>query len=721
MTWVLDLVRMLLSIFDRMVYGLIEIFYTAFIEISQVRIFTDEVLKTLADRVYTFLALIMLFKLAFSIISYIINPDNFSNNEKGMGKVIQNIVIMLVLLVVTPHIFRQAYNLQRIVITNNIIPQIILGTGSNDNLMDDEVHKSMSFTVLNAFLKPNVKQIGALGEGTNGYTCNGYSMFGEDSKKFQTCLDALSNQRSSIYTIKNIQNTNSGETRPVLMQLGVGETYMTAYEQNDYNMLIDLITAKWDVDGGDEDVYIFDYTYLISTIAGGFVAWILLIFCFDIAVRSVKFSFLQLIAPIPIVSYVDPKSGKGGMFHKWMKTCLSTYADLFIRLVAIYFAVFIVKVVSDESQIYYMDSSMGTPNFFIKVFIIIGALMFAKQIPKIISDITGINLSGKFELNPLKKFEDGAIAGKRLTSAATGLVTGGIAGAAAGHGIGRIGGLVRGGLGGLGRGFVGGQGIRNTRDDLVRRRHAMERAIANGSTFGGRMQEGAQHALGLDTELDELNRLEEDYTRQEAALADQIAAIDAGQAEGRQTMAQNKKITDSVGGMEDRAKDRITNGAAGALSQEYFRRQESVKALQTQMEEAQRNGNDNEVIRLQDAIARTMTSNTDWLENSALYDYIDGVQNGAYVDPALVSMIDNYNELCRTYGEQISNTASGRHGHSGRLKGANSNIARGFMADDYTKEQLSEAQRVLKEQQRALKEDKRVAQANADAVHSQRK
>ena len=55
---------------------------------------------------------------------------------------------------------------------------------------------------------------------------------------------------------------------------------------------------------------------------------------------------------------------------------------------------------------------MGEVNPFVKVFIILGALMFAKQLPKLISDLTGMKMDGKFTLNPLKKMSEVPIAGK---------------------------------------------------------------------------------------------------------------------------------------------------------------------------------------------------------------------------------------------------------------------------------------------------------------------
>lgn len=50
------------------------------------------------------------------------------------------------------------------------------------------------------------------------------------------------------------------------------------------------------------DDYVMKYIPIISTIAGGFVIAILISFCFDVAVRSIKLGFYQMLAPIPIIS-----------------------------------------------------------------------------------------------------------------------------------------------------------------------------------------------------------------------------------------------------------------------------------------------------------------------------------------------------------------------------------------------------------------------------------
>ena len=100
------------------------------------------------------------------------------------------------------------------------------------------------------------------------------------------------------------------------------------------------MNATVKTEDGDE-VFVFSYMYVVATAAGAFLCYILLLFCFDIAIRSVKLGFLQLIAPIPLISKIDPKKGDE-VFSKWVKECTSTYALLFIRLLAIYFAIYMI-------------------------------------------------------------------------------------------------------------------------------------------------------------------------------------------------------------------------------------------------------------------------------------------------------------------------------------------------------------------------------------------
>src|SRR5699024_4966668 len=115
-------------------------------------------------------------------------------------------------------------------------------------------------------------------------------------------------------------------------------------------------------------------------------AWMLVMYCFDIAVRAVKLAFLQLIAPVPILAYIDESKGNN-VFNNWLKQCTSSFLSLFIRLITIYFVIFIIsEIVRQNGLGYYMFdadtqqyvySSVGS-NWLLGAFIIIGLLLFAR-------------------------------------------------------------------------------------------------------------------------------------------------------------------------------------------------------------------------------------------------------------------------------------------------------------------------------------------------------
>ncbi|MFA5603740.1 MAG: hypothetical protein WDA12_02665 [Bacilli bacterium] len=423
--------RSIVAWLDTLVYGIIGTIYDLFLMISQTNPFTSETIEIFGSRIYSLLGIIMLFKLSFSLINYIINPSEMTDKSKGGSKMIMNVMIVLLLIVSTPSIFKAIFEFQAIVLQENIIGQVILGVGG-DSTKDSykRAGQIMSFDVFIAFYKPDIGE------------CEGNYMFKDaatgELELESGCLNAL-----------NAIDTN----------INAGNQYKKALQNKSMKILLesDLLHLT----KPNENKFVFDYTAWISTFAGGFVAWILLVFCIDIAIRSVKLGFYQLIAPIPIVSYIDPNSGKSGMFRKWVKSTTTTFLDVFIRLAAVFFAIFII---SNLDNMEYYDAAsqqmVQQSNLFVKIFIIFGALLFAKQLPKIIKDLTGLDLDGGFTLNPMKK-----LGASPLASAAIGGVAGGIgamganlvAGVAGGKGIGGTALSMAGGaFSGAGRGVMGG-------------------------------------------------------------------------------------------------------------------------------------------------------------------------------------------------------------------------------------------------------------------------
>lgn len=422
--WFQTLMRQFFFNIDKIVFNFISIIYDFLISIARTSILSQADILDMTGRIYKLLAVFMIFKVTFSLIMYVVNPDDFSDKNKGVSKLGLNIIISLALLILTPYIFSYAYQLQTIILEDNALSALIFGD-ENDAANESAFNTagdSMAYITMTPFFTPNA----AISE---LYECSQLTVKEDNKAVFNKSCSGMTkidsgyvpdtDDENSLYALtKEGKNSNFTEQTLVNYIAGVNEGNLSLMFRQD------MAIAKTP-DGLD---YIMDYKYIFSTVTGVVVILLLLTFCLDVALRSIKLAFLQLIAPIPIISFVDPKSGKDGMFKKWYEMCFKTYISLFIRLLAIYFVAYIVSRLDKMVDI--VDGSYVT-SAIVKIFVIIGALMFAKQLPKILEGL-GIKLDGdgKFTLNPLKKFENEALGGKKILGFAGAAGAAGLAGAA---------------------------------------------------------------------------------------------------------------------------------------------------------------------------------------------------------------------------------------------------------------------------------------------------
>lgn len=454
LVWIAKLFRSLFLLIDKVIYWAVNMVYQLFIMISETGIFTPEDIRTFAGRIYVLLGVFMLFKVSFSLITYILNPDSLTDKSKGVGKLLTNFFVVLIGIVAVPYVFQAAFSLQAIVLKGNVIGNLIMGMnaevmGNNNYNYVEQGGNLMSYTTLSAFIRLNENVVGQKCSDNpvvGAVDSSGLPLYNSDGTRQ---AEINSECEAEAGDVMNAEVNNGGTVKDVLV---------AAYSKNNmyYFTDTDLVNLRADNLEGNED-WIFNYNFIISSIAGGFLAWILLLFCIDVATRSVKLGFLQLIAPIPIISYIDPKSGKDGIFKKWTNQCVKTYVDLFVRLVAIYFAIFVISTLAN-GRIYNVVTNENQTNIFVIIFIIFGALMFAKQLPGLISDILGVKLDGGFTLNPMKKLGQSPFAAG-LVGAAGGLLGGMAANAWAAkqNGLGFGKGLRSTLAGGLSAGFRGGK------------------------------------------------------------------------------------------------------------------------------------------------------------------------------------------------------------------------------------------------------------------------
>ena len=401
--WFQTLIRTFFFSLDKVVFGFIPRIYNLLISIARTSVLSQATIADMADRIYKLLTVFMIFKVTFSLIMYVVNPDDFSDKSKGISKLVTNIVFSLIILILTPYIFRYAYQFQTIILEDNSLATLIFGEDTNsDNQIITDAGDLMAYTSILPFFSPDTHLVNActsltLGDNINS-SCFGYT-YDEESKLFKKSFNTdgtLASYTGDDFTEDDLLN------------------YAAGIKSQNFSSIFKLNMAT----SRTGDNYIIDYHYVISTVVGVIILLILVSFSMDVALRSIKLAFLQLIAPIPILSYIDPKSGKDGMFKKWYQMCLKTFASLFLKLLALYFAIYIIGRIGKMSDII---TGEYVSSMIVKIFIMIGALMFAKSFTKILEGL-GIKLDSGFQLNPLKKIEKEALGGKAMTGAMGGLV-----------------------------------------------------------------------------------------------------------------------------------------------------------------------------------------------------------------------------------------------------------------------------------------------------------
>ena len=412
--WFIDILNMFFTFLDRIVYGLITFLYQLLLYLANLDLFgmsdlsnPDNVITNFSSRVYALLGIFMLFKISFSILQYMVNPDDFSDKGKGFGKMVTNVLISLCLIVAVPYIFSLAFEAQGTILKSNFLGQLILGNtttsgeSTSESLKDmnlnEEMAEDLQFLVYGSFFSVDSSVTDK---------CSSGPVLGTKSMaQNEGCLKYLAERFESV----------GGENK-----LGdffaAGGADSTARRFDAFGEVVNIKT--------EDNKYLFKYMPVISTVAGGFVVVMLLSFCIDVAVRIIKLGFLEIIAPIPIISYMDPKqSGKDGMLGRWGSECFKAYISLFIRIAIIYFAFFVVDLVANQilvnpsDQIYLNESAAptGLMAVFVQVMVILGVFLFAKEVPKLLENlIPGMKGAGDLHFDRIKGMSKAAIGGSAV-------------------------------------------------------------------------------------------------------------------------------------------------------------------------------------------------------------------------------------------------------------------------------------------------------------------
>ena len=416
------------------------------------------------SRIYAIIAIYMLFKITISLLTYLVNPDSMNDKERGVGKMATRVIVALVMLIAFPNAFTFINKIQPHII--EAIPRVILGTETTSS--SDSSGSDLS------------SQMGDVGKQIAFDTYNGV-WFNDN------CADS--------------NNTDAGKCFAYTDDKGKATVAVAVDHIND-------------AADGDSGQYRYNYYPLVGFVTALIMTIILLGYCVDISIRVFKLIILQIIAPIPIISYIDPKSSKDGAFSKWLKMVGSVYLDVFIKLAIIYFILLVISELITSGTIANLTLSLfGKQGTFrsgmVMVALVMGLFFFAKEAPKFIADALGVKMSENSHLfGGLSKIAAAATLG-------AGAIGSGIASGRSSfmsdeangknHNVGRILKNVGAGIVGAASGLgTGANAVLNAKDhhakaamDAMAKRNATALAAGtSGSTFFGRM---GSTLMGLTT------------------------------------------------------------------------------------------------------------------------------------------------------------------------------------------------------------------------------
>ena len=346
-----DMMRVIFFFLDSIVYSLIPVVYRGIFALYDIdKIIgvgnTQNLLNTAKETVYSFLAIFMFFRVAFSLITMLVDPSLIDDKSKGAKKIVLNIFICLGLIVVVPVFFRVAKNIQTRVLEEKIIERAVGGDiYSNDQ--NYNLWNELALSTWSVFLQPVV----------------------DEGDAYDAWKGVFESGNPTIWPLPVLATHLNDTTGGILGGLATKIAGVAA-----------ILRATGTV------TYQLGYIWLISGLVGIYVVWTMIKLLIDVAYRSIKFLLLEVISPIAIISYIDPKSSEKGLFSKWLSETLKTYLSLFIRIFIFAMVSVILKQIS-------VSSFFDEGNILTRLFFILALVAFMKTAPKFIDNLFGTEIS----------------------------------------------------------------------------------------------------------------------------------------------------------------------------------------------------------------------------------------------------------------------------------------------------------------------------------------
>ncbi len=458
--WIFQPLFSLLLYIDGVVYSLVAYSYKVFMLMAQLNFNVVYAwVSPLIDRIKAIIMVLIMFKLGYSLIQYMINPDKLTNERVGGAALLKNIAWCSALLISYTFIFS----------VMNELSLLIIG-----------VPKGYEFTTLKEIADVTTdgqeNDAGLIARFIFGTQADDIGDFGKylATTTLQVFLHGKDNQTSAV---ENIYSRQLNED----------------INSFDLTKITDVVSAL------DKTV---EYKYpIISTAMAIYLIWSIVKLSIEIGVRMFKLIVLQIIAPVAIVSIID-KGFEAKPWKAFVDTYWKTWIDAFIRVGSLFLVTaFISKFWTDRSALF--PEVDGFTRYIVLLIVIFAAYRFAQLLPKFIDGIFGHSLSE----NNSKGFGKvlGGIAGFGL-GAASGLFTGAIGGAGV---AGTLGNIVSGGVSGANAGRKGDSVASFFKNQASNNQANRDRAARIANQGGGLRYAGArlENMLGFAKNADTKEQL----------------------------------------------------------------------------------------------------------------------------------------------------------------------------------------------------------------------
>lgn len=457
--FIVNAFKRLTFLLDKGVYSLVQFAYSVFNHLANATILNADVVKNFTLRMYTLLGIIMVFVLAFNLLTYIVDPDKIADKKTGAASFVKDVLLAIIIISVSPMLFTKLYSLQSKVITGGVLENLILG-GVTAGMTAEEnwVNDGSKGNLADYYVK----------NGGNNMIASVYVAFLYPADGEFTALNCVS--------VKNGGENGEG---------GKYDAYCDAYRKvkEGYGL------AAFDQFITDDD---YNFTPLLTTVAGIVLLFFMLSFCINLAKRVGKMALIQLIAPIPVTLELLPN--KKGLRENWLKTLGKVYIEVFFYLLVMFFIILLISLIPrtintifegaglagtyDADGIFHPINAVGgvvtevvkngPTRLFATVLLIYGLLLFGKEAPQMLFDLLGIKSTGIIKEAALRGLHMAGSVTAGIGAATTGITRGfknagvGVYNAinngkgfraASGAFFGGLGGGITGAVGGLARGM----------------------------------------------------------------------------------------------------------------------------------------------------------------------------------------------------------------------------------------------------------------------------